>query len=164
MQIVLVNIPTRAHNFKIKRISNSLNLSTWKNKGFYVYLPIPYNWSSLSRGHQIVTIMNHCCYCFDGLWKVKAKYVVQCLNAFVNRLQNVKGAFRHPVLMGNCPNCRHKPWPYQSTEWCLNSLSKSCQKALYFVLQHNSCLLLDKKAHIFLHIFQYFMLLAYERF
>ena len=25
--------------------------------------------------------MNHCCYCFDGVWKVKAKYIVLCLNA-----------------------------------------------------------------------------------
>ena len=40
----------------------------------------------------------------------------------------------------------HKPWSYQSTEWCVNSLSKSCQQAFYFVLQHNSCLLLDKKS------------------
>ena len=34
-----------------------------------------YNPPSLSRDHQTVTIMNHC-YCFDGLWKVKAKYIV----------------------------------------------------------------------------------------
>ena len=40
----------------------------------------------------------------------------------------------------------HKPWPYQSTEWFVNSLSKSCQQARYFVLQHNPCLLLDKKS------------------
>ena len=49
---------------------------TWKNKRFYVYLPIPYNCPSLFRGHQIVTMMNNCCYFFDDLWKVKAKYIV----------------------------------------------------------------------------------------
>ena len=67
----------------------------------YVYLPIPYNQSSFSRDHQTVTIMNHCCYCFDDLWKVKAKYVALCSNDFA-KLQNARGASHHPALMGNC--------------------------------------------------------------
>ena len=37
---------------------------------------------------------------FDGLWKVKAKYIVLCLNALA-KLRNAKGASYHPVLMGN---------------------------------------------------------------
>ena len=24
---------------------------------------------------------NYCCYCFDGVWKVKPKYIVLCSNA-----------------------------------------------------------------------------------
>ena len=35
-----------------------------------------YNWPSLSIGHPTVTIMNHCCYYFAGLWKVKVLYVI----------------------------------------------------------------------------------------
>ena len=54
---------------------------------------------SLSRGHQTVTTMNHCC-CFDGLWKFEVKYIVLCLNAFA-KLQHVRGAFSFPFLAGN---------------------------------------------------------------
>ena len=50
----------------IKRIPYRLNIITKLSKRCYVYLPIPYNWRSLSRDHQIVTMMNHCCYGFDG--------------------------------------------------------------------------------------------------
>ena len=46
--------------------------------------------------------MNHCCYCFDGLWKVKV---------------NARGGSCHLVLMDNCPTCSHMPWPYQATKW-----------------------------------------------
>ena len=63
----------------IKRIPSSLHNFTRKNKRCYVYLPPPYNRPSLSRDHQTVTIMNHCCY-FDGLG-MKTKYVTFCLNA-----------------------------------------------------------------------------------
>ena len=59
--------------------------------------------------------MNQCCYCFDGLWKVKAKYKVLCLNALA-KLQNARGASRHLALMGNCPICNHMRWPYQSAK------------------------------------------------
>ena len=110
----LVNTPV--YNFKIKRIPSSLNIFNRKNKRCPIYLPIPYNRPSLSRGHQTITIMNYCCYCFNGLWKVKAKYIVLCLNAFA-KLQNAKREFRHLVLMGNCPTCSLMPWPYQSTGW-----------------------------------------------
>ena len=83
-----------------------------KNKR-YAYLPTPYNWPSLFIDHQTVTIMNQCCYLFDGLWKVKAKYIVLYLNTLA-KLQKAKGASRHPALMGNCPTCSHMPSPYQS--------------------------------------------------
>ena len=83
----------------------------FQRMGCYVCLPIPYNRSSLSRDHQTVTIMNHCCYCFDGLWKVK--YIVLCLNALA-KFQNVRETSRRPVFMGNCPTCSHMPCPYQS--------------------------------------------------
>ena len=43
--------------------------------------------------------MNHCFYCLDGLWNVKAKYIVLCLNALA-KLQNPKGVSRPPALMG----------------------------------------------------------------
>ena len=66
-----------------------------------------YNWSSLSRGHQIVTIMNHCYYCFDVLCEGQIDIIV-LLNA-VTKLQNMRGASRHPVLMGKCPTCSHMP-------------------------------------------------------
>ena len=98
IQIILVNILTRAYNFKIERIPSNLKIFTQKNRRCYVYLPIPYNRPSLSRGHQTVTTMNHCCYCFDGLWNVKVKYIALCLNAFA-KLQNVRGASCHPFFM-----------------------------------------------------------------
>ena len=60
--------------------------------------------------------MNHCCYYFDGLWKVKAKSIVLCLNALA-QLKNAMSASWHPALMGNCPTCSRIPWPYQSTKW-----------------------------------------------
>ena len=94
-----------------------------KNKRCYIYLPIPYNRSSLSRDHQRVTTMNPCCYCFDHLLKVKAKYIVLCLSALA-KSQNARGAFHHPALMGNCPTCSHMPWPYQSTKWFVISPSQ----------------------------------------
>ena len=58
--------------------------------------------------------MNSCHY-FDGLWKVKAKYIVLCLNALA-KLWNVRGTSRHPAFMGNCLTCSHF-WPHQSTKW-----------------------------------------------
>ena len=112
IQIILVNIPTWAYIFKIKRIPSSLNIFTSKNKRCYVYLPIQYNWPSLFRDHQTLTIMNHCCYCFDGPWKVEAEYIASCLNAFA-KLQNARGASCCPVLIRSWPNCSHIP-RYQS--------------------------------------------------
>ena len=100
----------------IKKIPSRLNIFTRESKRCYVYLLIPYNWHSLSRDHQRVTIMIHCCYWFDGQWNVKAKYIVLCLNALA-KLQNPKGPSRHPALMGNCSTCSHMSWPYQSTKW-----------------------------------------------
>ena len=91
--VILVNIPTRAYNFKIKRIQSSWGIFTRKNKRRFVYFLIPYNRPPLSRGHLTATIMNHCCYCFDGLWKIKAKNLALCLNAFA-KLQNPKGHLR----------------------------------------------------------------------
>ena len=113
IQIILVNIPTRAYNLKIKRIPSRVNIFTRKNKRCYIYLPIRYNRPSLCRGHQTVTIMK---YFFNSPGKMKAKYIVLYLNAFA-KLQNTRGAFRHPLLMGNRPTCNDMPWPYQSTEW-----------------------------------------------
>ena len=45
-----------------------------------VYIPAPYSEPSLSKDHQTVTIINHCCYWFDGFGRMKTKYVVFCLN------------------------------------------------------------------------------------
>ena len=84
----------------------------------YYFLPVPYNWFSLSKNHQRVAVMNHCFYCFDGFWKVKAKYIVLCLNALA-KLKNVTGTSRHSVLMGNCPTFSHMPSLHQSTKWFL---------------------------------------------
>ena len=95
IQTILVNIPTWAYGFKIKRIPSSLSIFTLKNN-----LPIPYNLPSLSSAHETVAIMNHCCYCFDGLWKVKVKYIILCLNAFA-KLRSAKETSRQTVLMGN---------------------------------------------------------------
>ena len=78
--------------------------------------PLRYIRSSLSRGHETVTMtMNYCCYCFDGLWKVKAKYIVLCSNALA-KWQNATGTSHHPNLMDNCPTCNGMARPYQSTE------------------------------------------------
>ena len=101
----------------IKRIPSFLKISTRKNKRCYYYIPIPYNRPSLSRDHQTVTIMKHCCYCFDGLWKVKkVKYIILCLNALA-KLQNTRRWSRYAALIGNCPSCNDTPWPYQCTKW-----------------------------------------------
>ena len=86
-----------------KRIPSSLNIFSRKNKRCYVYLVSSYNWPTFTRDHQTVTIMNQCCYCFDGLWKVKAKYKILCLNALAK-------------LQKNCQTCSHMHWPYQSTK------------------------------------------------
>ena len=94
---------------RVKRIP-SINIFTRKNKRSHVYLPIPYNWPSLSKDHQAVTIMNHCCYGFDG------QIIVFCLSASA-KLQNPKEASRHPALMGKCSTCSHILWPCQSTKW-----------------------------------------------
>ena len=94
-----------------------------KNKRCHVYLPIPYNQPSLSRDHQRVILMNHCCYCFVDLWKVKAKYAALCSSDFA-KLQNARGASYHPPLMGNCPTWSHMLWTYQSTKWFLITLSQ----------------------------------------
>ena len=99
----------------IKRISSNLNIFTRENKRCYVYLPTPNNRPSLSSDRRTVTILNHCCCCFNGLWKVKAKYIVLCLNALA-KLQNARGACHHSVLMGNWPTCSHMSWHYQSTK------------------------------------------------
>ena len=101
----------------------SLNIFTWKNKRCYVYLLVPYSCPLLSRGHQTVTIMNHCCYCFDGFWKVQVKDIVLFLNVFL-KLKNSMGASRLPVVLGNWPTCNHLSWPYQ---FCDLSLPGSVQ-------------------------------------
>ena len=108
----------------IKRIPGRLNIFTWKNKRCYVYL---------CRGHQTVTMMNQCCYSFDGLWKVKkVKYVVMCLNVLAE-LQNGMGASHHPALMSNCPTCSHMPCSYQSTNWFFISRFQVVYRAWDFV-------------------------------
>ena len=97
----------------IKRIPSKLNIFTRENKRCYVYLPTPNNRPSLSSDRRTVTILNRCC--FNGLWKVKDKYIVLCLNALA-KLQNARGACHHSVLMGNWPTYSHMSWHYQSTK------------------------------------------------
>ena len=93
----------------IKGIPSGSNIFTGENETCYVYHPIPYNRPSLYRDHQTATIMNPCCYCFDGLRKVKkVKYTVFRLNALA-KLQNARRASRHPNFIGNCPTCNHLP-------------------------------------------------------
>ena len=76
MQKLLVNILIRAYNFKMKRIPSSFKHFYAKKQNVMFYHPTPYNCPSLFIGHQTVAIMNHCCYYFDGPWKVKALYVI----------------------------------------------------------------------------------------
>ena len=102
------------YNFTMKRIPSSLNICTRKRKRCHVYLLMPYNWPSNSNNNE-VTIMNHYYYWFDGLWNVKAKYIVLCWNA-LTKWQNPKGASGQTALMGNCSTGSHMPWPYQSTK------------------------------------------------
>ena len=109
----------------IKRISSSLNIFTRKNKRCYVCLPTPYNRSSLSRDHETVTIMNHCCYCFDGLGRMKTKYIVLCWNALAKQ-QNARGASATPALMINYPTFSFMPWHYQSINGLLSVRSRCC--------------------------------------
>ena len=116
LQIISLNIPTRTYSFKIKRIPSSLKLFTQKSKRCCNDLSIPYNWPSLSRGYQTVTMMNHWCH----LESEGQTYSIVLLNVFV-KLQNAGVAYHHSVLMGNCPTCSHMAWPYQSTEWSVIS-------------------------------------------
>ena len=46
--------------------------------------------------------MNHFCYCFVVLGKMKNKYITLCLDA-LGKLQNAWGASRPAALMGNYP-------------------------------------------------------------
>ena len=114
--------------FHDKRNPHSLNVFTRKNKRYsFVYHPKPDNRHSLSRDHQTVTIMNYCCYFFDGPWKVKkVKYTVLRLNA-LTKLQSTRGASRHPALTGNCPACNHIRWSSQSSNWfVVNPFQVAC--------------------------------------
>ena len=61
---------------------DSFNYSFKKCDVMFIFLY--HNWPSLSRDRQKLTIMNHCCYYFDGLCKVKTKYIILCLNALLN--------------------------------------------------------------------------------
>ena len=54
----------------------------------------------------------------DGLWKVKAEYIVLCLNGSA-KFQNTSRASCHLDLMGNCRTCSHKP--YQHSERFISS-------------------------------------------
>ena len=49
------------------------------------------------------------------VWIPLLSYIVLCLNVFA-KLQNARGAFRQPVLMGTSLLV-NMCWPYQSTEW-----------------------------------------------
>lgn len=60
---------------------------------------------------------------FDGLWKVKAKYILFWLNALAMFL-NVKRASRHPALIGNYLTCSQMSWVYQPSEWFVISSFK----------------------------------------
>ena len=82
----------------IKRIPRGLNIFSRKNK-CYVSLPITDIRTSFSRSHQTVTAI-------DGLSKVKAKYIVLCLNALA-KFRKVRGVCHHPALMGNCSTSSH---------------------------------------------------------
>ena len=59
LKIILVNILIQVYNLMIKRIPNSLNIFTKKDKRCHVSIPIPYIWPYLARGHQTVTVINH---------------------------------------------------------------------------------------------------------
>ena len=51
---------------------------------------------------------------FDGLGKVKVKYVVFSLDALA-KFQNVRIASRRPAWIGNCWTYSHMSQPYQSS-------------------------------------------------
>ena len=97
---------------------DSFNYSFKKCDVMFIFLY--HNWPSLSRDRQKLTIMNHCCYYFDGLCKVKTKYIILRLNALA-KLQNVRGTSSPAALMGNWSTCSHMPWSYQSSKWFLIS-------------------------------------------
>ena len=101
-----IKYPNLGIQFHDKKNSQQLKYFTSENKR-YVYLPILYNGPSLSRGHQTITIMSHYCYCFDVLWKKRAKHIL-LLNAL---LQKAREASYHPVLVGNWPTCSYMTWP-----------------------------------------------------
>ena len=87
--------------------------------------------------------MNHCCYCFDGLQRMKTKYIVLCVNALA-KYQNARGASRHLVFMVNYRTFSFMPWPYQFINRLLSVCSRSC--AGHEILwPRERCLCLEKK-------------------
>ena len=64
-------------------------------------LPFPeFQKTSNSSNNKLLLLL------FDGLWKMKAKYIVLCLNASA-KLQNPSGVSRLPALIGNCWTWSH---------------------------------------------------------
>ena len=87
--------------------------------------------------------MNHCCYCFDGLQRMKTKYIVLCVNALA-KYQNARGASHHLVFMVNYGTFSFMPWPYQFINRLLSVCSRSC--AGHEILwPRERCLCLEKK-------------------
>ena len=90
----------------IKSIPSGLNNLTQKNKRCYVHLPVSYMHLSFSKDHQNGSNKELLLLLSDSLWKVKAKYIVLCLNASAN-FQNANIVSHYPTLMSNCPTCSH---------------------------------------------------------
>ena len=58
IQTILADTQAQTYNFTIKRNPRGFNIFIGKNKRCCVSLPTSYIPSSLSKGHQTVTIMN----------------------------------------------------------------------------------------------------------
>ena len=96
---MLANILTCAYNFTVKETpeAETLILSKIKNAIFLFLHHVPgFTFQGSSNSNNNVSFL----LLFDGLWKVKAKYIVLCLNASA-KFRNVKGTSYDPALMGN---------------------------------------------------------------
>ena len=70
------------------------------SSSYLIYAPFIFPRPSNSNINESLLLLS------EYLWKLKAKYLVLCLNALAN-FQNASIVSRYPALMSNYPSCSH---------------------------------------------------------
>ena len=96
---MLVNILTCAYNIMIRQSPEAETLMLAKIKDAIfppstMYLDFTFQRPSNGNNNKSLFLL------FHGLWKMKAEYIILCLNTSA-KFRNAKGASYHPALMGN---------------------------------------------------------------